>query len=339
MTEEMITSQTGEVGQPRTIETITAEIVMIKRTAAQVALYIAIELGRRLVEAKELLAHGEWGSWLEKSVQFSQDTAGRYMKLFREYGNDQTSLFGAEVKSATLRNLSVSKALALLAVPAEEREAFAREHHVEDLSTRQMEELKKQVQDAADAKEAAEAALAGERLEKEKTANERDDLARRVKELEARPVEIAVQEPDPEELKARVDAAVKEASKTLRAEAKDLRAQLKEARAKAEGLAKEAEENKKAAAAAGEKLLGQDAMLETERALREQIKVLEKKLTMSDAAVTALNVYFESIQREFAQLTAGLAAIGNEQLREKLRCAVLELLDKLRREIEKCNGD
>ena len=325
MTEEMMKTVGAEIEEPRTIETITAEIVMIKKTANQIALHIAIELGRRLTEAKELLPYGEWGGWLEKSVQFSQDTAGRYMRLYAEYGAAQSSLFGAEVESATLRNLSVSKALALLAVPAEEREAFAEEHKVDELSTRQMNELMKSVKEAEDAKEAAEAALAGERLEKEKAAAERDGLAQRVKELESRPVEVAVREPDPAEVQARVDAAVKEATEKLKAESKDLRRDLKVARDNAKALAMQIEDNKQsvkdAAAASAER-----------DKLKEQIVQLEKKLSMSDAAVTAVNVHYEAVQREFGQLASGLTAIENTEVRQKVRGAVLALLDKLRAE-------
>lgn len=244
--DELISKGKGEelaaAGGPgagaRTIETVTAEIIMLKRGAEQIALHIAIELGRRLTEAKEMLPHGEWGPWLEERVSFSQDTAGRYMRLFREYADGQTSLFGAEVNSATLRNLSVSKALALLAVPAEEREEFAEEHQLDKLSTRQMKELMKQLEEAMDAKEIAEAALAGERLEKEQIAAERDDLARQVMDLESRPVEVAVKEPDPKELQARVDAAVAEATKEAKKTVGELKKQMKAASDRAEKLVK-----------------------------------------------------------------------------------------------------
>lgn len=333
MTEEMTTAQGTMTEQPRTIETITAEIVMLKQAAAQIALQVAIELGRRLTEAKELLPYGEWGAWVRDKAEFSQVTATRYMKLYEEYAAPQGSLFGAETDFSTLKNLSVSKALALLAVPAEERESFAAEHHVDQLSTRQMDELMKKVKDAEVAKETAEAALAGERQEKEKIAAARDNLARRVVELESRPVEVAVQEPDPAALQARVDAGVKEATEKLKAESKELRAKLKEAKDKAAKLETAVAEGQKALAAAEEKSAG-TAVLEGERdKLREQIEQLEKKLAMSDAAVAAVNVHFEAVQREFGQLASGLASIENAEVRGKVRGAVVQLLDKLRGEI------
>lgn len=326
MTEEMTNIEAGAVEEGRTIETITAEIIMLKRGAEQIALRIAIELGRRLTEAKEMLPYGEWGAWVRDKVEFSQVTASRYMKLFEEYAAPQGSLFGAETDFSTLKNLSVSKALALLAVPAGEREAFAAENHVDKLSTRQMKDLMQRVMDAEDAKEKAEAALADERLEKEQIAADRDDLAQRVKDLESRPVEVAVKEPDPKELQARVDAAVDEASKEAKKTVKELKAKLKEATERADKLAREAETHEKEAEEAVA------AIAERDR-LREQLQTAEKKLAMSDAAVAAVNVHFETVQTEFGKLADGLLRIEDGATREKVRGAVLKLLDKFREEV------
>lgn len=310
----------------RTIETVTAEIIMLKRGAEQIALRIAIELGRRLTEAKEMLPYGEWGAWVRDKVEFSQVTATRYMKLFEEYAAPQESLFGAETDFSTLKNLSVSKALALLAVPAGEREAFAAENHVDELSTRQMKDLMQRVKDAENAKEKAEAALAGERLEKEQLALARDDLAQRVKDLESRPVEVAVQEPDQKEIQARVDAAVAEASKEAKKTVKELKEKLKEATERAGNLVKEAAAREREAAEAA------TAIAERDR-LREQLQTAEKKIAMSDAAVAAVNVHFETVQTEFGKLVNGLLRIADEATREKVRGAVLQLLDNFREEV------
>ena len=54
----------SELVTVRDIQTVTTEIWMIRRQVEQTALSGAIEIGRRLTEAKELLPHGEWGKWL-----------------------------------------------------------------------------------------------------------------------------------------------------------------------------------------------------------------------------------------------------------------------------------
>lgn len=143
----------------RDINTISTEIKMIRDNVRKVALEGAIEIGRRLVEAKELVPFGEWGDWLKAEFDYSQPTASRLMTLFKEYSSDQQSLFGAEVKYSTLNNLSVSKALLLVAIPENEREGFAEEHHVEDMSTRKLEKLIKEKQAESDRADRAEQAL------------------------------------------------------------------------------------------------------------------------------------------------------------------------------------
>ncbi len=317
MNEEIMKPREGEVAQARTIEAITAEIVTIKRQAQQIALYIAIELGRRLTEAKEMLDHGQWGSWLEETVRFSQRSADNYMKLFKEYAAKKTSLFGAEINSQPVANLSIRKALALLAVPEEERETFIVEHQVDELSTREVdaliEDYKAKLAASEEAKAAAEDKLEAATLE-------RDSLAQQVKTLEARPVEVAVQEPDPEELKKRVDAAVAEATGPLEAEAKKLRAQLKEAGAKADALAKEVDAGKKSAEAAA------DAIAERER-LKAALQEAEKKQRMADGAVAAFKVYYDEVKGMLNEAYAGVKTMGDDAARASCKAAVVKLLE------------
>ncbi len=125
-----------EITTTRTAGTIAAEI----RTFTASMLNNIIEIGRRLCEAKELIPYGSFGDWVRRETGYSVSTANNFMRIFNEYGAAQGCLFGAEAESQTFGKLSYSKALALLAVPAEERERFAEEHHVEDMSTRELQE-------------------------------------------------------------------------------------------------------------------------------------------------------------------------------------------------------
>ena len=125
----------------RDIETITAEILELKQTAGSAILNI----GQRLIEAKEMLDHGEWLPWLEERVEFSERSAQNFMRLAREWSNPQT-----------LADLGASKALTLLALPPVEREEFLSEEHVVngeaksvvDMSARELEKAVK-ARDAA----------------------------------------------------------------------------------------------------------------------------------------------------------------------------------------------
>lgn len=109
----------------RTPQRIGEEIRSLTYQAKCMTVYFGVEIGRRLVEAKELVGHGGWGNFVQNETEFSQATASRFMKVFEAYGADQIGIFGAEAKSSTLQNLSISNALRLLAVPEEERENFA----------------------------------------------------------------------------------------------------------------------------------------------------------------------------------------------------------------------
>jgi hypothetical protein len=68
----------------------------------------ALEAGRLLIEAKELVQHGEWEDWLAENVHFSERTARRYMQLFR-----------SGLKPATVAVLGIRGAAELMAAKAE----------------------------------------------------------------------------------------------------------------------------------------------------------------------------------------------------------------------------
>lgn len=140
----------SEIVTVRDVEIVTAEIVTIKRQTQQVLITAAIELGRRLTEVKAMIPHGEWGKYLQERVDYSQSTADNLMKLYREYGSGQDSLFDNFANSQTFANLSYTQALALLSVPADEREQFAEENDVANKSTRELQELirKREEQDS-----------------------------------------------------------------------------------------------------------------------------------------------------------------------------------------------
>ncbi|HCF71977.1 MAG TPA: hypothetical protein DER33_10425 [Syntrophomonas sp.] len=143
----------------RTPDMIATEINSIKSQTRIMVLCNSIEIGRRLVEAKEMLPHGEWGKWLETSVDYSQSTANNLMRIFEEYGATQLSLFGSEAKSQAIGSLSYTQAVALLGVPADEREKFIEEHDIDNMSTRELQQAIKERDQAIKAKEESDKKL------------------------------------------------------------------------------------------------------------------------------------------------------------------------------------
>lgn len=110
----------------RSLLEIEADILAQKRTIGRSVVII----GHDLIEAKGKLDHGLWGTWLAERVNFSQSTAENYMKIAEQVDSD-----------STLLNLPYTKVLALLSVPAEEREEFAADNHVEDKSVSEIKKL------------------------------------------------------------------------------------------------------------------------------------------------------------------------------------------------------
>lgn len=337
----------------RDIREITAEIRTIQDSVRRTALSGAIEIGRRLTEAKELLQHGEWGDWLKREFEFSQSTASRLMQLFREYGADQGSLFGAEAKYATLQNISVSNALRLIAIPDEEREEFAAEHDIEHKSAREVDELIRQRQEADARAAAAEKALAeadeghalamaelDERLHSAQqaerdaksiaeTANarvkalaaERDKTAAELEELRSRPIEVAVQV-DEDAVKKAAEEAKAEAERKAKAKLekleKKLAAATQELEAYKDGDNKELEQSRARAAA-------------LEKELAEERERARKAAELQDADVSAFGIHFANVQRDFNDLMGALGRIrtATPETADKLTAAVRALIGKM----------
>lgn len=188
----------NELTENRSIDTITAEILFFKQQMGTNAL----EMGKRLIEAKNQLEHGAWLSWLKEGVDISTSMAQKMMRVAREYSNEESIPY-----------LGVTKALALLAVPAEKREEFAAEVHAEDISVRELKEKirerEEQLAAAEQERDKARRELSSRQIELkaqvERSASlqqERRDLLDKLKELENKPVEVATVDATEEQIRA-----------------------------------------------------------------------------------------------------------------------------------------
>ncbi|HHY27017.1 MAG TPA: DUF3102 domain-containing protein [Desulfitobacterium dehalogenans] len=151
----------------RTPLVIAAEINMINYQIGKILLTGAIEIGRRLKEAKALLPHGEWGKWLEESVSFSRSTATRLMQIYEEYGPN----------CASMHNLTYTQAVILLGLPPEEREGFITNYDVENMSTR---ELRQAITDRDKALEEKKQQALQEKDEIKKDLEDKDSIIARL---------------------------------------------------------------------------------------------------------------------------------------------------------------
>ena len=328
----------------RDIDVITSEIKELCSAAGKTMLLYAAEIGRRLVEAKEILPHGEWGRWLSEECGFSQRTANKHMQIFKAYGSAQVSLFGAELNSPTWANLSYSQALSLLAVPEDERETFAKENHIEDLSSRELDRLTKERDEAVRKAEEAEDKLKetvddARELNQQKRAAEAD-LEERLKELERAQ---AAAEKLREDLRKAKDAEkeAKEELKALKDQPPEIPQELRDKlKAEADAAAGEraAEDIRKGIEDAERKVREAEAaraLAESEAdTARSKAEELRKAVAGADPAVSEFKILFVQAQETMDKMFDRIGRIGDNAMRGKLISAVKAVIEKYGRELE-----
>ena len=339
----------NEIITARDIEIVTAEIVTIKRQAQQVLITAAIEIGRRLTEAKSMVPHGEWGRYLEERVEYSQSTANNLMKIYKEYGSGQDSLFDGFANSQTFANLNYTQALALLSVPAEEREQFAVENDVGNKSTREIQELIRQRDEALTAKEGAEAALA-EAQDMVDTAA--DKLAEKDSRLKFAEAAVVDREKEAADLRSMLEKS-REAEKKAKAQLKEARenpvvsedkmAQLRqeaEATAGAEAAQKaakrfEAKLVKAEKELAAAKQAAEDAKREAQQE-KETAEAALQQLKLASPEAAVFKTQFANAQNSFNSLLEAYDEIqqADPAMASKFKTAILTMLEQFKKAVE-----
>lgn len=324
----------NELQTHRTLDMVAAEI----RTFTASMLNNIIEIGRRMVEAKEMLPYGDFGKWIQENTGYSASTANNFMRIYTEYGAAQGSLFGGETECQTFGKLSYTKALALLALPAGEREAFVENHDVDAMSTRQLQKAIRE-RDAA-LQEAEGSALRIQELEeaRDKIAEayraaeqEKGQLRDRLRELEEKGAEPAAA--DPAEIEAAVDAALADQAKENDRQMQELQEKLRSATIQEDELQKKlakakadlAEAKQKAKNAKAE---GEEKYRSVADAAKAEAEQLRKKLAMSDPATAEFKAHFATAQAEIAACRQ-IAENAPPEVREKLRSAMAALGNSL----------
>ena len=120
----------------RTAEEIAGSINRIKAEVREAVLDGSIRIGRELQAAKSKVPYGEWESWLEANVAYSVRTAQNLMRIADEYGRRRTE---------AMEGLSITQAVLLLGLTAQEREAFVESHDMESITTDELREQIKQL--------------------------------------------------------------------------------------------------------------------------------------------------------------------------------------------------
>lgn len=333
----------------RTPAVIAGEINYIKRQAQQTLLAASVEIGRKLNEAKALVPHGMWEEWLSENVDYSQSTANNLMRIATEYGDEQVSLFSGKSNSETFAALTYSQAVALFALPMDQRQEFVENHDMEDLSTR---ELKEEIA----ALKAKEEKLLGEieKLEEENAEAERDCTAAaddlKVAQKALREAESAKRNAETmlDAAKKLADANAKEKDKAVKAKAAaekkeaDLLKQLNDATEEIRRLEAEAQEKPEQEQITMEAAVSEEALeaqrekiaAEEREKLQEELRAeYEKKLSAAanpDAQRAAM--HFESMVNSYGQLKKALERLPEDmaaKIRTKVSQAVAGMAEEM----------
>lgn len=325
-----------KVVQERTLPVIASEIIQIEENACRVALDSAIRIGEKLCEAKEIAGHGDWAKWCEENLNYSQRKAERFMKIYSEYG-DENSLY---LKSTTLSNLSISKALSLLDLPKEDVEKFAEKHDVGELSTRQLEEeIRKLKEEKTKSEEAAkEASACIENLETEIKDLKEDKLkiedaqkaaSDYVEKLEVEVESLKKAGADSEEVKKIQAKLEKEKEKTK--ELKDRLNAEKEDRQKAVDKALLDEKEKITEEARKQSAEELQAVKDENEKLEKEIERLSKRAeNSSNENLLIFKLRANQIQEAHEQCTLCIEKEADPERKEKMKNALDAVIDSLK---------
>jgi hypothetical protein len=335
-------SRNVEVVTSRTPELIAAEINEIKHRTKNMVLYSSIEIGRKLVETKSMLSHGEWGEWLEKSVNYSRSTANNLMRIYEEYGTKQIALLTDDAKVQAIGNLSYSQAVLLLGIPEEDRETFIEQNDIENMSTRELQQAIKDrdqaLADKAQAEQDKENAIAEMEKAKEDAQSAEDKISSLITEKDTikKQLDDAGKKADENQVKnqkdlekAKKDLEKKEAElNKATAKIKDL--ETKSLEVKPGATPEDIEKIKSETAAQYEKDM---AIIRTEKEQAEKrAKDLEIKMTQnSNAAALRYSVYFETITKDFTEILKALSDIKDTDTEtyQRYKKASADLIGKM----------
>jgi DNA repair exonuclease SbcCD ATPase subunit len=307
----------------RTPVLIAAEINSIKEQTQRMFLLNSIEIGRRLVEVKSMLPHGDWGNWLEESVDYSQRTATNLMKIFEQYGDSQLSLFGSDAKSQALANLSYTQAVALLGVPQDDREKFIKDNDVENMSTRELQqaikdkqELERQLKESEKRTKEIEDQAKKEQIAREKIENEYKKL-----EIQNKDHALIVQKLK-SDLESAKTAGDDDEIERLQSSLNKTEGNLSESQKRIKDLERQLKEKPIDVPAIVEKV---------PEAIEQELADLREKVAKqsSNKTLAKFSFCFESIVSDFNDLLATLDQIEDTEITNKYKSAVKGLINKM----------
>lgn len=324
----------------KTTEQLTAEANTLyhqaERLAGMSAMMLA-ETGRRLLEVKNRIPHGEFGKWCEENLEFSYRKAARTMQL-AEKMDDENSLFS---KMPTLANIGISRVWALLAAPEEVAAEVVENNDVESMKVRELQDELSRIKAEKEAAERKATTLEGnnDSIRKDLASLQRK-LSESVSEEEFTEMQAAAQA-QKEDLTKELNEA-KAAADEIQVKLDKAKEDLKKMKAKQKEFetAKDEEIQKRVAEAGAEREaeIRADAQKEAETALKEKaeaIQALEKRISeleadnakLSNTTIKEFKVLADQLQDVYWKINEVISNEEDDQLQEQLRGALQKLVE------------
>lgn len=318
---------------------ITTEIRYITEQLNRTLLTGIIEIGKRFERAKSLVKHGEWGNYVEAATGYSQSMAENYIKIYKEYGLEQQSIFGDLSKSQSLGNLGVTKLLELTAVPADEREEFVEKNNVtEDTTVKELQELiRRQKAENEDAemkfREKEYQLEQSIRRNNDIITEKQEEIERLKTELEKRSLEAAktTDNPAADELAAMIAEAEEKAKTNLQETINQLEKDKEKLQKNVDKQKKQFEKLQSDYESEQKKVSDMKSAAEKAEAeaaeMQKTIERLKKEsLLGSNENMVRLNMCFETAQSDIQAVKSALDKLKDTEQYEKLRQVIFKTL-------------
>jgi myosin heavy subunit len=334
---EMTTTNTALTNETEAdkLARLAAEINTIKAQTLAVVQNATLEIGKRLIQAKGAVGHGNWSQWLKDNVDYSERTAQNIISIYERFGNGQQKLFGASADPEQVAKLNRSQMLALMSIKDEEQCFEFMEEHKEDLQDMSKRELEAAIKELNEVKAKSE--------EKDKRLNQaHDDMARiREKyeqdmkalqdklaetgdneELSSLKEKLAEMEKKAAEEKKQYDDSFSQLNTEINNRIKDLN----EAREAIQELKKENEAMKNAPVEAAVVEKVPEETLKEMDALKAKIAELEKAKPEKSKEEKAFARHFENIREELQAAVECLGRLDGDKA-EKCRGIFKKMLE------------
>lgn len=308
------------------INTIKSQTSGILTAAYSYAKRSCFEIGKRLVEAKEIVPFGEWGEWLESNFEYSESTAGNLMRIYREFGSEQMDMLTGKSPAETFEGLSQSQLVELFTLPKGARADFVEAHREEledgEMSIREMRELireQKEIIEKQDAKISDDA-------------EDYENLVNHTKAIEAKCDKLTESLAEKQiEIEGLREQTTEQVIKTVYEPSKE---QIKEI--KAEAVSKTEKKYQADIERLTEELKSKDA--ERDEALKaaeaESLKKIRQLTQNADPHAGRIAYCMESVSRALADINKEIAQMEEEtpgsgiKMRMRLEASLVGLLNK-----------